>query len=302
LKLLNLACGPIYVADGNWVNLDYVSNSPCVRQCNLLKSLPFDDNTFDLVYSSHFFEHIPRSRSQSFLAECYRVLKPGGVLRLVLPDCEEMFSTYLDLRRNNKHKEADLLVIEIIDQSVRAFPGGELLKFYQSINLMSNSDQRYWREFIFWRNGETLEDYMTKSSQNCTKTSIKLSRSKLQIFNRCYRAVRLLLGLNQGFLSNLRQHLALMLINPDFKEQNISLAGIGERHLWLWDFYQLQDSMERANFTGVSRVFHDTSGFHNFPFFPLDAALDGRPRKGAESMFVEACKASQPGPLCSKFN
>lgn len=118
------------------------------------------------------------------------MLQPGGILRLVLPDCEEMFSTYLELRRNNKHNEADVLVIEIIDQSVRAYPGGELLKFYQSINLMSNSDQRYWREFIFWRNGETLENYMAESGQNCTKSAIKHPRSKLQIINRGPRKIK----------------------------------------------------------------------------------------------------------------
>jgi SAM-dependent methyltransferase len=58
-----------------------------VRQ-DLTKRLPFADGTVDAVYSSHFFEHIYLAEAQAILKECHRVLKPGGVLRLALPDGE----------------------------------------------------------------------------------------------------------------------------------------------------------------------------------------------------------------------
>jgi SAM-dependent methyltransferase len=58
-----------------------------VRQ-DLTKPLPFADGTVDAVYSSHFLEHIYMSDAQSILAECHRVLRPGGILRLALPDGE----------------------------------------------------------------------------------------------------------------------------------------------------------------------------------------------------------------------
>lgn len=56
-----------------------------VRQ-DLTKPLPFDDGTVDAVYSSHFLEHIYLNEAEAILRECHRVLRPGGVLRLALPD------------------------------------------------------------------------------------------------------------------------------------------------------------------------------------------------------------------------
>ena len=75
-----------------------------------------------------------------------------------------------------------------------------------------------------------------------------------------------------------------------FRAQNVSLAGVGERHHWLWDFHQLQQALEAAGFQGVERRTAATSALADFPFHPLDLDTDGRPRKGAESMYVEAHK------------
>ncbi|MGZ5191826.1 MAG: class I SAM-dependent methyltransferase, partial [Flavisolibacter sp.] len=61
----------------------------------MLECLPVPDSTATVVYSSHFLEHIPRDQVTSFLAECYRIIKSGGRLRLVLPDWEILCSVYL---------------------------------------------------------------------------------------------------------------------------------------------------------------------------------------------------------------
>jgi SAM-dependent methyltransferase len=58
-----------------------------VRQ-DLTKPLPFADGTVDAAYSSHFLEHIYLNDAEAILRECHRVLRPGGVLRLALPDGE----------------------------------------------------------------------------------------------------------------------------------------------------------------------------------------------------------------------
>jgi hypothetical protein len=75
-----------------------------------------------------------------------------------------------------------------------------------------------------------------------------------------------------------------------FRAQNVSMAGIGERHHWLWDFHQLQQALKTAGFTSVERRSANTSALADFPFHPLDVDAEGRTRKGAESMFVEARK------------
>jgi hypothetical protein len=82
----------------------------------------------------------------------------------------------------------------------------------------------------------------------------------------------------------------LTLLPRAFRSQNVSLAGVGERHHWLWDFEQLRAALDTAGFVGIERCEAHISRFAGFPFTPLDVDCDGRPRKGAESMYIEAQK------------
>jgi SAM-dependent methyltransferase len=50
--------------------------------------LDFEDNTFDFVYSEHFFEHLFLEEAFELLKECYRILKPNGVIRISVPDAD----------------------------------------------------------------------------------------------------------------------------------------------------------------------------------------------------------------------
>jgi predicted SAM-dependent methyltransferase len=52
--------------------------------------LPFKDSTISAIYSSHFIEHVSDDVALNLFQESYRVLKPGGVIRLVSPDFENI--------------------------------------------------------------------------------------------------------------------------------------------------------------------------------------------------------------------
>ena len=82
----------------------------------------------------------------------------------------------------------------------------------------------------------------------------------------------------------------LQLLPKAFREQNVSLAAVGERHHWLYDFHQLHCLLAAAGFVAIERCTAATSRVPHFPFHPLDLAGDGQPRKGAESLFIEAQK------------
>jgi len=58
--------------------------------------LPFDDNTFDAVYHCHFIEHIEYNQVLNFLSECLRILKVGGIIRIVFPDLYQQIVYYLE--------------------------------------------------------------------------------------------------------------------------------------------------------------------------------------------------------------
>jgi predicted SAM-dependent methyltransferase len=269
---INLACGSVFLENSNWINFDYASSSKAVKKVNLLKRLPLEKETADLCYSSHFLEHIPYSQVIDFLSEIFRILKSDGVLRLVLPDLENMASNYVNFRKIEDHKKADFLVIEMIDQCVRNIGGGQLQVFYSKIK--KDQDQSMI-EFIKRRMGEDLTIYSSQQKHNYNF----LSKNFLSILN--------------AIISRIERYwikIVILVLPSAFRDQNISLAGIGERHRWIWDFYSLKKVLEAVGFVDIKRVSANSSRIKNFPFYPLDVDNEGRPRKGEESMYIEAKK------------
>lgn len=83
---LNIGCGNHY--QQGWVNIDADRDVKCDRHATIL-DLPFDDNSFDMVYAGHVLEHIPLHEVISACREVYRVLKPGRHACFVGPDFYE---------------------------------------------------------------------------------------------------------------------------------------------------------------------------------------------------------------------
>jgi predicted SAM-dependent methyltransferase len=276
-KYINLGCGPIYVETSDWLNLDFVSSSSAVRQVNLLDPLPLADDSFEVVYSSHFLEHIPRTLVPGFLAECFRILKPGGVLRLVLPDLENLCREYLDRRDSGDHEKADFVVLEMIDQCVRPFTGGELGKYYES-HTRNVKNETEAMKYVRLRTGEDLRPELVLPSLRPPSPHGQALLKRPRWEGICNR------------LQRIKFRLGLALLPEVFRTQNVSLASVGERHQWIWDFYQLRTVLDSIGFIRVTRQDCNKSAVYNFPFVPLDQAADGSPRKGEESMYVESWK------------
>lgn len=123
---VNLGCG-LAVAHG-WTNVDASLNALVAswprlahkllyrvsgsnryysqdRYCELLEqhvfihhdlshSIPLKDRTADFIYSSHFLEHLFKQDAERLLADCYRALKPGGIIRICVPDLAHAVSLY----------------------------------------------------------------------------------------------------------------------------------------------------------------------------------------------------------------
>src|SRR5216683_625286 len=96
IRMINVGCGERFLAASEWINLDFSSRSPAVATYNLLKGIPLPSDFADLVYSSHVLEHFDKHQAAALLLEMKRVVKPGGYVRIVVPDLEEVCINYLD--------------------------------------------------------------------------------------------------------------------------------------------------------------------------------------------------------------
>jgi SAM-dependent methyltransferase len=155
--ILNLGCGSKTSAHPDVVNVDwsivlYIRKNPLLRAIaplllngarlsrlkslpsnivvhDLRKGIPFESGSVDAVYHSHVLEHFDRDAAPRFLAEVTRVLKPGGIHRIVVPDLETQCRDYLksleacaiDPSRAGQHDER---VAALLEQSVRREASG----------------------------------------------------------------------------------------------------------------------------------------------------------------------------------
>lgn len=67
---------------------------------DVTQKFPFDDNTFDYVYSEHLLEHLSQEEGLLMLMECFRVLKKNGRLRLATPDLDVVLRLYTERNKN----------------------------------------------------------------------------------------------------------------------------------------------------------------------------------------------------------
>jgi predicted SAM-dependent methyltransferase len=255
LRLLNLGCGDRYHPD--WVNVDFHSSNPAVLAHDLKDKLPFEEDFFDVVYHSHVQEHLPKIYVPMFFHECFRVLKPGGIIRLVIPDLEQIARIYLELLeralQNDKvaQERYDWIMLEMLDQIARNQSGGEMLKYWMQ-NPMPAED------YVIARVGSEV---VTVINQLRNPTGDKGSGER-----------------------------------PPYYEEDYETIGkfrlSGEVHQWMYDRYSLKMLLTSAGFDDAKQCRADESAIQGFNDYFLDGERDGSVRK-PDSLFMEAIKPLQ---------
>jgi predicted SAM-dependent methyltransferase len=89
---LNLGCGPQTLP--GWINVDIARGPEIDIVWDLTRSLPFPDDCCSVIYCEHLIEHLSRTNAAGFLSECFRVLQPGGVVRVSTPNTERFLRSY----------------------------------------------------------------------------------------------------------------------------------------------------------------------------------------------------------------
>lgn len=91
MKKLHLGCGKVYIP--GWTNLDIFSNAKADIYADVT-ALPFDLESYDLIYASHILEHVHRHMVVATLSHWRSLLKTGGVLRLAVPNFQAVCEYY----------------------------------------------------------------------------------------------------------------------------------------------------------------------------------------------------------------
>ena len=246
---VNLGCGRCFHPD--WVNMDFVSHHPEVIERDLRQPLPFPDDSCEVVYHSHVLEHFPRAFAPVFLKECLRVLAPGGILRVAVPDLEAITRLYLknlegalagDETAALRH---EWMTLELIDQMVREESGGEMSK--------------YWRQ-----NPMPIEDFVLERTGSEAAQFIARHRAKARP--------------------------APPRTAPPRSARDIArFRASGEVHQWMYDRVSLRRLLGACGFADISACAAGESRIHDFSRCHLDVNEDGSVRK-PDSLFMEARK------------
>jgi len=90
---LNIGCGNYPMPC--WTNIDEMESVRADLHVHV-PPIPFPDESMQEIYAGHFLEHLDHEEQVAFLAECMRVLRPGGKLGIVVPDMREVFRRYIE--------------------------------------------------------------------------------------------------------------------------------------------------------------------------------------------------------------
>ncbi|MBX9783544.1 MAG: methyltransferase domain-containing protein [Chitinophagaceae bacterium] len=255
--MLNIGCGHRFHKD--WENIDIDPASPEVKKVNILKGLPYADNSFDIVYHSNILEHLPSDTGKKMIEECFRVLKPGGMIRINVPDMEKICREYLSTIDNAIAGDEmatynhDWMLIEMLDQVSRNKSGGQMAEYLSQPEIINI-------EFLKKR----LGDYVTTWRLNMNKAPVKKSISE---------KLRFILK-HPDRLKRLWYYLVLSGKERAYLEIGRFRLG-GEVHYQMYDRYSLERLLLNTGFKKIQIQTPVTSSWKNWTSYNLDSPDDG---------------------------
>ncbi|MBN2144902.1 MAG: methyltransferase domain-containing protein [Candidatus Aureabacteria bacterium] len=275
-KLLNLGCGNRFHPD--WVNVSFFSKGKEVLAHDLKKGIPFPSETFDFVYHSHLLEHFSKKEAFSFLIECCRVLKPGGMIRIATPDLEALAKVYLHALQQAKTgsiewiNRYEWIMLELYDQTVRTQSGGDMFDYFLQ-------DPVPEADFVIQRCGTEAKNMMTDAKKTQIQSPVTTCgrwRKKIQriIHDPSYR--------NDCFLK-----LILGKKYPVYRLGHFHQSG--EMHKWMYDSFSLSRLLIKTGFSNCVQKNAAESSFPQWNQYLLDMEEDGSIYK-PDSLFMEAVK------------
>lgn len=116
------------------ISTDYV--------CDIRVGTKFKDETFDVVYSSHFLEHIEWFLVDNVLKELYRIIKSGGAVEIWVPDTYKIIKVISDAEEGRINETPDGWLVKNYDNNPFVWACGKL--FYGA-----NDSYPSWHKGMF---------------------------------------------------------------------------------------------------------------------------------------------------------
>jgi predicted SAM-dependent methyltransferase len=288
MRYVNLGCGNHYHPD--WINIDIVATGPAVIAHDLSHGIPLPTNSCDVVYHSHILEHLRQENSFIFLQECHRVLKPGGIIRVAVPDLEVICRLYLEKLEaclaDDKENKSDYewMMIEMYDQTVREQSGGKMKEYLEQDQLLNE-------DFVYARIGEEAKQLVASLKQQMNvQSDIK---HKILSYN-FHTNRKIVLDRGIKLLAKIYQRLVAHFLLGKKAVQALEIGDFrlsGEVHQWMYDQFSLKQILLDVGFKNPIRRAAHESAIPSWSSFALDTLPDGAVRK-PDSLFMEANKPS----------
>jgi len=276
---INLGCGSRIHPD--WRNLDVNPYVGGVESWKASEGIPASSQSVDIVYHSHLLEHLQQEEGEDLTQECFRVLKPGGILRIVVPDLERICIDYLSTLKEVEqgteyaHLNAHWMRLELFDQMTRSVSGGKMLQF-----LNSNPDNR---EFLVRRCGKEVISTLTPNS---TKPQSAPAVQTIPLHLKFKQFLKNFLNLSW----HKEKLLKTVLSHSDYEALRYGRFNqSGELHKHMYDRVSLIELLKKFGFTKCSIQSYLSSFITDWKEFHLDNTESGEPRK-PDSLYLEAVK------------
>lgn len=227
---LNFGCGTNYLAD--WINIDTIAGDGNIIYHNVLNGLPFENDYLDAIYCSHVIEHFQLDEAKKVISECYRTLKKNGILRIVVPDLQNIineYNTIINSLEKNPSEELFLkykwIIIELFDQANRNNQGGQMKTFI-------DNDGKQIKDYIIERLGHIGDGLFEPKNRIAPQRKKSISSIGRRIYNKIFKI--LLLSEKE------REYLEIG-----------RFRSSGEVHYWMYDKVFLKNILVDANFKTV---------------------------------------------------
>ena len=157
---IHFGCGWNFLE--GWDNTDMVippnltkEQEAHIKIIDVTKTLPYESDSVDFIFHEHMIEHIDEVDGYNFLTECYRVLKPGGVMRLSCPSIDgamQVYQNWDNVSNEFKEEYGFLTKARFINHFIYYEAAGYTGKKFTpegGIKYVNNPD--YWHKYMYDR-------------------------------------------------------------------------------------------------------------------------------------------------------